>query len=181
MPAPDVTVLPRRRPHDHPHDREVPVGCVQGTLALDLGPHLDPPEPPALQPGALPGGDVARVPEPVRRDLGRWSHRFAQAVVEIVGGDRPVSQLLRWATPRVYADLDRRARLVARAGGHEAGQGRRRRLAARPQVVSVHPSFVSARAAEVCVRIRVGARFRALALRFEVISGRWQCSAMEFA
>ncbi|MDP3892978.1 Rv3235 family protein [Nocardioides sp.] len=157
----------------------VPVTAVQGTLALDLQPTLDPPE--VVCPTAMPGTDVVTVPLPVRRDLERWSRTFAQAAVEIVGGDRPVSQLLRWTTPRVHADLDRRARLVARAGAHEPGLGRRRPPAGRPQVVSVHPSFVTERVAEVSIRVRSGARFRALAARFEIVAGRWQCTALEFA
>lgn len=178
-PTADVAVLPVLPPRP-PQRPEVPTGCVQGTLALELEPCLDPPDPGPV-PRPAPGGDVTPVPAPVRRDLTRWSHRFAQAAMEIVGGDRPLSQLVRWTTPHVHADLDRRARLVARAGGHQPGAGRRRRVAARPQVVSVHPTFLTPQVAEVSVRVRVGARFRALALRFEVISGRWQCAAMEFA
>lgn len=157
----------------------VPLAAIQGTLALDLQPSLDPPE--VSCPGGMPGTDVVDVPLPVRRDLERWSRTFAQAAVEIVGGDRPVSQLLRWATPHVHADLHRRAQLVARAGQHEPGLGRRGRPANRPQVVSVHPSFVTDRVAEVSIRVRTGARCRALAARFEIVAGRWQCTALEFA
>ena len=39
------------------------------------------------------------------RELDAFSARFAQAVVEVIGGDRGVHQLMRWTTEWVYADL----------------------------------------------------------------------------
>ena len=112
----------------------------------------------------------------LRRKLEPWSHRYAQAAVEIVGGDRPVSQLLRWPPATVYADLHRRALLVARAGGHQPGQGRVQPV--RPKVVSVHTCFVSDTAVEAGIRVRYGARSRALAARFELAArDRWVCTA----
>ncbi|MBC9733391.1 Rv3235 family protein [Nocardioides marmotae] len=155
---------------------------VQGTLALDLSPRLDPP------PGRGPDGATSAGVVPVdlrrRRELEQWSRRFAQAAVEIVGGDRPVSQLLRWATAEVYADLDRRASLVARAGGHRPGVGRVQPV--RPKVLSVHSCFVSASAAETSIHVRYGERSRAVAARFEERPAphgpaRWVCTALDFA
>ena len=155
----------------------VPVGSVQGTLALDLHPQHDPPE---LSPAqGRRSGDVVPIDHRARTRLEQWAHRYAQAAVEIVGGDRPVSQLLRWTAPRVYVDLGRRAQLVARAARQQPGQGQVQ--AVRPQVVGVRTCFVGPDAAEVSARIRYGQRSRALALRFEVRDGRWQCVAMEFA
>ena len=102
-----------------------PVATVQGTLALDLGPHLDVPEPEvAGRPGDSALLDVVHVDLVQRRRFEQHAARVGAAVVEIVGGDRPVSQLLRWTTPEVYQDLSRRALLVARAVGPSAGQRR---------------------------------------------------------
>jgi len=161
------------------HQLRAPVASVQGTLALDLNPRQAPPElaPPDGSGRAL--ADVVEIAPQVRGALERWALRYVQAAVEIVGGDRPVSQLLSWTTSSVYADLHRRAMLVARAGGHQPGVARVQPV--RPQVVSVHTSFVSPRAAEATARIRYGARSRALALRFERRKDRWVCCAMEFA
>ncbi len=106
-------------------------------------------------------------------------HRYVQATVEIVGGDRPASQLVRWTSHHVYLDLQRRALLVARAGGHAPGVQRVQPV--RPQVESVHTSVVSPGVAEATARVRYGARSRALALRFEYRGKRWLCTAMEFA
>lgn len=156
----------------------VPVASVQGTLALDLEPrHAPPPVPDA--PRLQGAGDVVDVDPRLRRKLEQWCHRYAQAAVEIVGGDRPVSQLLRWTAGEVYVDLHRRAMLVARAGGHQPG--RRPVQPVRPKVVSVRTCFVSATAVEAGVRVRYGERCRALAIRFEHRKDRWICTALEFA
>jgi hypothetical protein len=146
----------------------VPVTATQGTLALDLQPRHDPP------PGA-----VVAIDSRARRGADEWARRFAQAVVEIVGGDRPVSQLLRWTDRVIYEDLHRRALLVARAGGHTPGQARVQPT--RPRVLSVHTSFVGDDVIEASAHVKYGERSRALASRFELRNGRWLCTALEFA
>lgn len=143
----------------------VPLAATQGTLALDLEPRREAP------PAAL----GLRV----RRDVDGWARRFAQAVVEIVGGDRPASQLVRWTSPTVYVDLQRRALLVARAGGHQPGQGRVQPV--RPRVLSVRSCLVDDGTVESSVHVTYGERSRAVAARFERRAGRWVCTALEFA
>ena len=159
----------------------VPVTGVQGTLALDLQPRHDPPA--LAGPDGRASGDVLPIDRHRRRQVEQWSRRFAQAAVEIVGGDRPVTQLLRWTSREVYADLGRRAHLVARAGGHTPGAARVQPV--RPKVLSVHTCFVAGDVVESAVHVRYGARSRALAARF-VLRGdpggqRWVCVALEFA
>ena len=68
-----------------------------------------------------------------RTELESFAHRFARAVVEVVGGDRGPSQLLRWTSESVYDELQQRAALLA---GTTPGDRRIRRL--RSQVRSVH-------------------------------------------
>ena len=157
-----------------------PVASVQGTLALELGPRLDVPEPTvggSRGPGA--GLDVVRVDLVRRRSFERHAARIGTALVEIVGGDRPLSQVLRWTTPEVYDDLARRAHLVATAVGRRPGTGAIQSV--RPQLVAAHTSFVTERCAEVSLHVRYGQRSRAVAARFELIRDRWQVSALEFA
>ena len=151
----------------------VPVNALQGTLALDLHPRLGPPWPEQ----GRPAGDGQGSP---RRRLEEWARRFVQCAAEIVSGDRPVSQLLRWTTPRVYEDLARRAQLEARASGRSCGQGRPAG-AVRPQVRGLRACFLTDDVVEVGVRVRYGERSRAVAARFELLAGRWQCTALEFA
>lgn len=154
-----------------------PVASVQGTLALALQPRQAPPTAAADRPAG--GADVRPIDRRVRREVEAWSCRFAQAAVEIVGGDRPVTQLVRWAAPAVYADITRRAQLVARAGGHHPGQGRVQPV--RPRVVGVRTCFVDTGIVEAGLHVRYGHRSRAVAARFEHCDGRWLCTALEFA
>ncbi|NYG55214.1 Rv3235 family protein [Nocardioides perillae] len=151
---------------------------TQGALALDLWPRLDPP--PRREAEVL-GLDQPRAVR-VRRDVEAWAHRFTQAAVEVAGGDRPVSQLLRWTSTEVYQDLDRRAQLVARARLHgTAAPAARRHPQVRPHVLGVHACVVSPTAVEVSAHVRHGQRSRAVAARFERDHGRWTCTALEFA
>lgn len=138
------------------------LGQVQGALALALDF-----EPEAASPAAPPAVDAPGC------EVQAWSARFAQAVVEVLGGDRPLGQLVRWTSHRVYADLDQRVRVLTRT----SADGRARTL--RPQVRSVHVFQPSPVAAEVSVHVRYGSRSRALAARLELRRGRWQCTALQ--
>ena len=180
-----------------PLRRTVPVAEVQGTLALDLQPRREPPSPLATNADAPPAGDTARkagrdtgahpggdadvvpIDRTQRRQLHSWVGRFGQAAVEIVGGDRPVTQLIRWTTSEVYAELERRAGVVGRAGHHQPGQGVVQPV--RPRVLSVHSYFVTPQIVETSIHVRFGARSRALAARFEARRDRWICTALQFA
>ncbi len=149
------------------HREAVPVASVQGTLALDLDRAAQEPVTPELRVQAEdgPAGE---------REVELWAARFAQATVEVLGGDRPLSQLLRWTSSRVYADLDRRVRIL----GQRTPPAQRFRPV-RPQVHSVHVCRPSALAAEVSVHVRHGSRSRALAARLERRDGRWLCVALQ--
>lgn len=154
-----------------------PIASVQGTLALALQPRQEPPTVRPERPGG--GADVVPIDRRARREVEAWSCRFAQAAVEIVGGDRPATQLLRWTSPDVYADLHRRAQLVARAGGHRPAQGRVQPV--RPRVVGVRTCFVDSGIVEAGLHVRYGERSRAVAARFERRGAGWVCTALEFA
>ena len=163
-----------------PMRRTVPVASVQGSLALDLTPRLDPPETGVqLLPTTWPG-DLVRTDAVQRAELDRFVRRHLACAVEIACGDRPTTQVLRHCSPDVYADLARRAQLVTRAAGTTPAVGRGRG-AIRPVLRSAHTSLVRADALEAAAHVRYGARSRALAARFEVLDGRWQCVALEWA
>lgn len=149
--------------------------AVQGALALDLGPRAAPPAAPDLR--VLPSTDLPADPDAdlPTAEVRAWAAQFAQAVVEVLGADRPLPQLLRWTTPEVYTDLRLRVRLLGRLAPAE----QRRRLP-RPQVLSVRVCRPGAGVAEVSVHVRHGRRSRALAARLERRHGRWQCTVLEF-
>ncbi|HSP61015.1 MAG TPA: Rv3235 family protein [Ornithinimicrobium sp.] len=144
---------------------------VQGTLALDLAALETPPPPPETP--ELDHDRRARSDHQADMRLRDWTARLAQAAVETAAGQRPVSQLVRWTTPEVYADLERRAHAVSAVG---APRSRR----TRPQVRSLHLCRPSEGALEVSVHVRHGERSRAVALRLERRSDRWVCVALQF-
>ena len=152
---------------------------VQGTLALDFPlPSGLPavPQAPALT--VVVGGADLPMPAPgstppalAPRD---WAGRFVQAVVEVVAGDRPLQQLVRWTNERVYADLSRRVRVLGLTTSAAA-----RHRTERSHVRSVHIYQPRPDAAEVAAHIRHGARSRAVAARLEARRGRWTCTDLK--
>jgi hypothetical protein len=142
----------------------MPFAPTQGTLELDLAGDSDPRSRPGLR--VVTGTD---------RELDAFSARFAQAVVEVIGGDRGVHQLMRWTTEWVYADLMHRSHALQRA---TPGGERLRRL--RATVRSVHLFRPHEDAAELSIHVRHGHRSRAIAARIERIEGRWRCSVLDF-
>lgn len=103
-----------------------------------------------------------------------WAARLVQGIAEILSFDRPVTQLVRWATPDVYDELRRRvdARRPARPS-------RALRPGRRPTVRSVHVTEPSDGVAEVCAVVDDGQRTRAFALRLEGVDGRWRATALD--
>lgn len=161
-------------------------GAVQGTLALAFvlptGVPSVPEAPSELRlvpplPGDAEGEqDAAEFgPQPTpRRDLPeprRWSGRFVQAVVEVLAGDRPAAQLVRWTSTDAYDEVASRVLDVA---DRADGRGRTRAV-----VRSVHVSEPSDGIAEVAATVHRGMRTTAVALRLEGLDGRWQCTAIE--
>jgi hypothetical protein len=150
---------------------------VQGTLALDLAGDMAaapaPPGPPTLT--LLAGGSAARFGPDARGlpDPRDWAARFCQAIVEVIGGDRPAAQLVRWTSCDVYRDLNRRVRILGLTS-NAATRGQ----AARPQVRSVRVCQPALNVAEVAVHLQHGCRSRALAARLEIIEHRWLCTAL---
>lgn len=92
----------------------------------------------------------------------------------MLGGDRPLPQLVRWTSQRVYIELERRLTVLARTS--DAG---RRKHTVRWQVRSVHVFHPTPESAEVSVHVRHGERSRAIAARLELSRGRWQSTVLQ--
>lgn len=167
-PTAEMRLLPAP-PCAPPFDDELPRGTLRltGQLTL-LG------APPAAQcvgelrpgPSAEETEDLAaaqRTPRAALPDPQQWASRFAQALAEVLSANRSARQLLRWTSWPLYQEV-------------EASIGR---LAAssRPVLRSIHVSEPAEGVAEACAIVRVGARCRALALRFEGLDGGWRCTA----
>ena len=99
-----------------------------------------------------------------------WAGRFVQAVVEVLAGDRPAGQLVRWTSTEVYDHVTCRV-VPGAAVGTTAP--------ARAVVRSVHVTEPADGVAEVSALVRRGVRCTAVALRLEGMDGRWQCTALE--
>ena len=140
-----------------------PVPSAQATLDLDLtGPETEP------EPEVRSAADRR-----AERTMRARAARFAMAMVEAVGGDRPVTQLVGWVNHEVYETVSTLAAAVSQTSDSDA-----RARTGRPRLLSVHVSRPSTDAAEVCGHVRQGVRSRAVALRLELHRGRWICTAL---
>lgn len=180
--APAVRGVPLLRPQ-RTLSRAVHVRppAVQGTLALDWqlpGEVPAVPDVPALRLAertARPDVDTdpaVAVVATSRADLpdpAAWTGQLVQALLEVLGHERPRSQLVRWLTPEVYADLG--VHLAARPA--QAVRGRARRT-----VSSVHVFEPADGVVEATAVVIGGRRARAVALRLEGWDGRWRCTRL---
>jgi Family of unknown function (DUF6459) len=154
----------------------VQVSAVQGTLALAFGhPSGRPAAPDGRSPLRLlpsppdgPQKPPDSLPEPRW-----WASRLAQALVEVMAGDRPPAQLSGWTDEDVYADLRQRVRMLGRLSAARRG------APTRALVRSVRVSEPADGVAEACALVQHGPRSRALAFRLEGEDGRWRCTALE--
>lgn len=153
---------------------------VQGSLALEFalpsGVPAVPAPPPRLR---IVGSELARSghravgDEATRPDVARWAAMVVQAAVEVVAGDRPLTQMVRWTTAEVYDQL--RWRRQRQIGGSAASVA----VAPRRAVVSsVHVCQPDDDVAEACATVRVGGRATAVALRLEADRDSWRCTAI---
>lgn len=135
-----------------------------------------PPELPRLvSPGAPQPRAATHSRDRPHTQMEARSRRIVQAIVEIIDGARPATQLMRMVTESVYDDLVARLESLGRAATRTAPVGP---LSTR--VASVHVEQPAAACAEISARIVQGGRSRALALRLDLVDGRWLCSAMRW-
>jgi hypothetical protein len=97
------------------------------------------------------------------------ARRLVIGVIETVTGRRAPTQLRHHTSPTVQAGLARDAGRISRLG-----------TARRPAALhSLHVTEPADGVAEVAAVLRVGDRFRALALRLEGLDGRWRCVRLQ--
>lgn len=181
-----VTPIPRREPPRITADDAFaptppPTGFVQGVLAL-VDPAPDPHDAHGTGGVGSPGGTrgtggtdpAAPADDPyfdrqptARQHLPRpeaFAAGLGQALVEVMWGARPPSQVVRWTSDDVQAVVARRS-LVATRRGLRSG---------RPPVVRrVRVCEPADGIAEVSLVVIAGGRVRAIALRLEGLDGRW--------
>ena len=156
---------------------------------------------PPLGPAPKQSAGCARPPVVADDVLREQAHGLAQALVEILAGDRTLTQLVRWTSAEVYEQLHHRVQTLAScprpAPAVAASSAKRvQRRRPRPRVASIHVSNPTEDVAEVSARIDHGVRSTAIALRLErrpaarrvstaahvrVPQERWLCTAVTWA
>jgi hypothetical protein len=164
-------------PLDPPYDDELPSTPRQSHLRLIASIELPfETDDPVVE-------EMSFDPQPTRRaDLPhpqRIATQLVQALLEVLGGRRPVQQLRPMTSEDVYARVQHR---VGVAHGMRAQH--RRRLGSTPaveapaRVSSVHIDEPADGVAEITAVVRHGERHRAVALRLEGMDGRWRCTVL---
>jgi hypothetical protein len=152
----DTSPAPRSAP-DEPHDG--PDGASPRLHAV-----ADAPVPPrAARPAVSDLPDAALAAE-----------RLARCVLEILAGARDLDQVSRWVNGEVFAGLQKRVRIAARA--REANGVRSQRPVFR--IGGVHVSEPAPGVAEAVVVVHGRARTRSVAIRLETTGRRWRATAL---
>ncbi|WP_030983688.1 Rv3235 family protein [Streptomyces sp. NRRL WC-3744] len=126
-------------------------------------PPRTPSRPAATRPETVRTQPATAVRQPRPTDL------FAERLLAVLSGQRPVHWMLRHTAGRAYDDL---ARLAERSP--------LRTLGSRPVVHDIGYYVPSQGALEVFARIAAGDRLRAMAFRLELGKDlRWRCTAVE--
>ena len=161
-----------------PYDCETHgAACPVAREAATTNPHI-PRQAPAPAPAPAPArasGPAALPPAPGQATA--LPRQFAQVIVEILAGSRPLRQTVGWTTDRVRAQIGDLTQLVA------SDQ--------RPRIRRIVTSQPAASVVEMTVVISFGPRSRALAMRFEHMPARqpapgrparparWLCTEIE--
>lgn len=98
---------------------------------------------------------------------------LVRAVVEVLGGVRPATQLVRWMSHDVHTALTRRAALAARVN-RSAPPGLRAAV-----VRGVRTCVPADGVVEASAVVLDAHRVRAVAVRLEGLDGRWRATALE--
>ncbi len=173
-----VTVPAGWPPYDcESHGAACPVAREAATTNPHVSRHAPAPArasgPAALPPAALP---PAALP-PAASQATALTRQFAQVIVEILAGSRPLRQTVGWTTDRVRAQIGDLTQLVTSEQ--------------RPRIRRIVTSQPAASVVEMTVVISFGPRSRALAMRFEQMPARqpapgrparparWLCTEIE--
>jgi hypothetical protein len=165
LPVPDteppLEVVPEPDPPWRRAIKRPPAG-VQGvlTLVMDDTETTDDAE----DFGPLPTA-TSDLPDPER-----WARQMVQVIAEVLSGQRPATQLLRWTVPQVYDEIRSRTTALQRPGGAPYR---------RPRVGTVRVCEPADGVAEVAAVVHGPQRTRAVALRMEGMDGRWRVTVFK--
>lgn len=116
----------------------------------------------AFPPLAISQESLQKLPDPKV-----WSQQLAIGIAEVLIGDRPAFQLIRYLAFDVYCSVEKQA------VKHKVAAKRVRPLLRCVQISKVNETVVNASAV-----IQKGARGRAIAMRLVAESDRWRCTEL---
>lgn len=148
-------------------------GQLRLPLEYEVGPGVPavPPEPTELRLVAM---DDLSPADPDLPDPRIWTAKMARAISEVAAGERPPGQLTRWVARDELARLTRRGQAMQRHPAARAKRGVSRLRSVRAvRVCPVAPGIIEASAVLVG-----GDRAQAVAIRLEVVAGRWLATAV---
>jgi hypothetical protein len=154
-----VINLPKRTKHGLQETLPFEWPQTDGANALTyVPPRIGDNSPSSFDPQATPRAELPSAQQ--------WSMRLVHALVEVVNGSRPATQLTRWITPEVMTQLQ----------GHIA-----RNKMPRLGVRSIHVHETDDGVAEISSVFGTPNRSFALAMRLEGLDGRWRATSLVWA
>ena len=96
-------------------------------------------------------------------DGGVWAERFIILALEVMAGARPIAQLSRWCSRKVFTYLIENIHPKKTI----------------PKIGKLHIGRPTEECMEVVLLLHSPARKRALIARFEALEGRWLCTCLQ--
>lgn len=96
-------------------------------------------------------------------DGGVWAERFIILALEVMAGARPIAQLSRWCSRKVFTYLIENIHPKKTI----------------PKIGKLHIGRPTEECMEVVLLLHSPARKRALMARFEALEGRWLCTCLQ--
>ena len=97
-----------------------------------------------------------------------WTKQLVTGIAEVLIGERPIFQLMRWVSFDVYLEIDKNIK--------QRDNKSKQRI--RPLIRSVHIDQTSENVVEAIAVIQKGKRGRGMGIRLEAEEDRWRCTEL---
>lgn len=97
-----------------------------------------------------------------------WTKQLVTGIAEVLIGERPIFQLMRWVSFEVYLEIDKNMKLRDNTSKQRV----------RPLIRSVHIDQTSENVIQAIAVIQKGNRGRGMGIRLEAEIDRWRCTEL---
>ncbi len=97
-----------------------------------------------------------------------WTKQLVTGIAEVLIGERPIFQLMRWVSFDVYLEIDKNIKLRDNTNKQRV----------RPLIRSVHIEQTSEKVIQAIAVIQKGKRGRGMGIRLEAEEDRWRCTEL---